>query len=391
MEKILLIFKDKKKITKNHEFWNDKLSLQYDVEIFFLHDYLNLTNVNIIKSINKIINNKKIKYTLFEGDHNSVIDKIFIDQISNNTTKGIFLGDDQEWHDVNKINSFGCDFVFTCCPISELRFKEYGVKALFIPIEANGNVWKDYNQLKDIDVSFFGRAKKIRDVYFKVLKQNNINVLIVDPYSDISNTNVKLAKLINRSKIVLNFSISGKITRFWNRNKIFDYWHNFKGRIYMASFCNSLCITEQDPAASLIFSSEELPQFDNLSECIELIKKFLKDQKLLEETTKNFHLKGQPLIDINYIKKIKSFLTQLKIRDKKDIILQYWYLFIHLRQSFRLRFKKKFFLTMIAQYFENFSTYKKTLKLKDFFVINIISTVIFFSFLILMPFKFLKK
>ena len=390
MEKILLVFKDKKKITKNHEFWNDKLSLKYNVKNFFIEDYLNYTNLQILQILNELIKKDNFKYTVIEGDHNLIIDKLFIDKITNKTIKGIFLGDDNEWHDVNKINSFSCDFVLTACPISALRFKEYGVKTLFVPIEANGNIWKDYNLKKDIDILFFGRAKKIRQQYFDLLLKNNIKVLIVDPYNKISDTNIKLAKLINRSKIILNFSASGRITRFWNRNKIFDYCSNFKGRIYMASFCNSLCITEQDPAASLIFNDEELPQFENIGECIQLIKKFLNDKNILQLTTKKFFLKGQIFLDANYNKKIESFLSSVKFRNKKIITLQYWYLFIHLQQSYRIRFKKKYFLSMAKQFFENFLIYKK-LDFKDYILINFISSVVFLRFLLFLPFQILKK
>jgi hypothetical protein len=390
MEKILLVFKDKKKVTKNHEFWNDKLSLKYSVKNFFLEDYLNYTNLQILKILNQIIIKDNFKYTAIEGDHNSIIDKLFIDKITNQTIKGIFLGDDNEWHDVNKINSFSCDFVFTACPISALRFKEYGVKTLFVPVEANGNIWKDYNLKKDIDILFFGRTKKIRQQYFDLLLKNNINILIVDPYNEISDTNIKLAKLINRSKIILNFSASGRIKRFWNRNKIFDYCSNFKGRIYMASFCNSLCVTEQDPAASLIFNEEELPQFDKIEDCIDLIKKFLNDNNILERTTKKFFLKGQNFLDVNYIKKIENFLSSIKLRNKKIIILQYWYLFIHLQQSYRLRFKKRYFFSMTRQFFENFIIYKK-LPFKDYILISIISIIIFLRFLLFSPLKIFKK
>jgi len=390
MKKILLVFKDKKKITKNHEFWNDKFSLKYEVENFFIEDYLNYTNLEIVNILNSLIKKNNINYTIIEGDHNSIIDKFFIDKITNQTVKGLFLGDDNEWHDVNKINSFACDFVLTACPISELKFKEYGIKSLFTPIEANGDIWKDYKEKKNIDVLFFGRMKEIRKIYLDYLIDNGINILIVEPYSELSNTNIKLAKLINRSKIILNFSISGSITRFWNRNKIFDYWYNFKGRIYMASFCNTLCITEYDPAASLLFNKDELPQFKNIQDCNVIIKKFLNDDELLDKTTKKFFDKGQSFLDLNYIKKIEDFLSPIAIEKKKNITLQYWYIFIHLNQSFRLRFKKRLFISMIKQFFENFIIFRN-LNYKDYIFLNILSLGIFLRYLLFLPFKIFKK
>ena len=390
MKKILLVFKDKKKITKNHEFWNDKLSLKYQVQNFFIEDNLNYTNLEIVNILNSLIKENNISYTIIEGDHNSIFDKFLIDKITSQTLKGLFLGDDNEWHDVNKVNSFSCDFVLTACPISELKFKEYGIKSLFTPIEANGNIWKNYSQQKDIDVLYFGRMKEIRKKYLDQLSSSGINVMSVDPYNELSNTNIKLAKLINRSKIILNFSKSGPITRFWNRNKIFDYWYNFKGRIYMTSFCNSLCITEYDPAASLLYDKEELPQFNNIKECTMLIKKFLNDNELLNMTTKKFFDKGQSFIDSNHINKIENFFSSIKVEEKRKITLQYWYIFIHLNQSFRLRFKKKLFKSIINQFFENFVIYKK-LNYKDYLFLNILSLGIFLRYFLFFPFKIFKK
>ena len=172
MKKILLIFKDRKKITKNHEFWYDKLSLKYEVEMIFLEEYLHLTNLKIIRFINSKVKSELIDYTIFEGDHVNIIDKTFIDSITNETLKGLFLGDDSEWHEVNRINSAGCDFIFTSCPISKLKFNEYGIQALFTPVEGNGRIWKDYKLQKNIDVLFFGRLKNIRKIPFQKLEKS---------------------------------------------------------------------------------------------------------------------------------------------------------------------------------------------------------------------------
>ena len=45
---ILLIFKDKKKVTKNQDFWKEKFSKGYVVHDFYLYDNLELTNSKII-------------------------------------------------------------------------------------------------------------------------------------------------------------------------------------------------------------------------------------------------------------------------------------------------------------------------------------------------------
>ena len=390
MKKILLIFKDRKKITKNHEFWYDKLSLKYDVEMIFLEEYLHLTNLKIIRFINSKVKSERIDYTIFEGDHVDIIDKTFIDSITNETLKGLFLGDDNEWHEVNRINSAGCDFIFTSCPISTLKFNECGIQALFVPIEANGRIWKNFNLPKDIDVLFFGREKKIRNKYFDVLEKRNINILKVDPYQEISNTNEKLAKLINRSKIVLNFSASSKSKRFWTRLNMFDYFYHFKGRILMTSFCNSLCITEYDPAASMIFDEQELPQFETINECADLVQDFLNDEQKLKNFTKRFHEKGKHYLDENYIMQIENFLSKNKIRKKNKFHLDFWYVFIHIKQIYRSRFKNNNFITIFKQCLENFFLYRHY-KFLNYLSLNFLSLLFFFRFLPFIPVKIIKN
>ena len=112
-ENILFVFKDRKLITKNDEFWHEKFKHKYYVETLFINDHLNFTNDKIIKLINNIIEKNNIKTILFEGDHAHIIDIRFIRNISNKVKKGIFLGDDMVWHLVNLISAQECDFVLT--------------------------------------------------------------------------------------------------------------------------------------------------------------------------------------------------------------------------------------------------------------------------------------
>ena len=60
-ENILLVFKDRKIVTKNNDFWLEKFKHKYEVEILFINDYLNLSNNEIINQINNLINLKKFK------------------------------------------------------------------------------------------------------------------------------------------------------------------------------------------------------------------------------------------------------------------------------------------------------------------------------------------
>ena len=52
------------------------------------------------------------------------------------------------WHIVNLITAQQCDFVFSSEPISVLKYKELGIESFFVPIEADGKVFKDHGLKK---------------------------------------------------------------------------------------------------------------------------------------------------------------------------------------------------------------------------------------------------
>ena len=58
------------------------------------------------------------------------------------------------YHDVNILTARSCDFVLTACPHSSLKFNKKGYKSIFIPMEADGDIFKKYDSIeKNIDSS----------------------------------------------------------------------------------------------------------------------------------------------------------------------------------------------------------------------------------------------
>ena len=207
---------------------------------------------------------------------------------------------------------------------------------------------------------------------------------------EISNTSEKLAKLINQSKIVLNLSASKKSKRFWSRSKSYDYLYLFKGRILITSFCKTLCLTQYDPAASLLFTKNELPQFKNEDECAELIKMYLSDETKLKNTAQKFYDKGQNYLDINYINKIQDFLIKVKKRNIVNSYIDIWYIGLHIKQIYRARYKNINLVTIVKQFVENFFLYKNKKKL-NFLVYIFFSFLFFLRFLPFFPFKWIRS
>jgi hypothetical protein len=351
-DSILIIFKDKKKVTKNQDFWNDKFSKKYEVTLFYLYDYVNFSNNKISEIINYKITKLNIDVVLFEGDHVSSVDFNFINLINNSVKKGLFLGDDSVWHQVNLITSAACDFVLTD-PISSLKFNELGINSIFSNVEGNEDIFKDYKNKKDIDVLFFGRDKTDRNQYLEKLDKKNIKYLSVNPYMDIANTIEKLAILINRSKIVINVTKSLNGERFFNPSSKFKHGYYFKGRVIMTGLCNTLCISEYAPSNEILYPNNELPSFKTKDEFIKIVEDYLNDHDKLIKDTKTFYEKSLEYSDKNYIEKIHSFIKSTKKKNSMQLKIPIWYYYMSIKQHFRLRSKLNKTSGYIPQFFEN--------------------------------------
>ena len=375
-DQILIIYKDQKTVTKNQEFWNDKFSNKFNVNHLYLYDYIHLTNKNIIDVIKKKITELKVDKIMFEGDHLSLIDYNFIKSFEGNLKKGLFCGDDTEWHQVNLLTGCACDFVLTD-PVSSLKFNELGIRSIFSTIEANDNIFKDYKLEKEIDVLFFGRDKTDRKDYIDLLKENNINYLSVNPYLEISDTMEKLAKLINKSKIVINLTKSSNGSRYYNPSSALKYGYFFKGRIIMVGMCNSLCVSEYAPSVKLLFPNNELPTFSSKKEFLEIVKDYLNNKQKLAEDTKKYHLSSMKYSDKNYVNKLYEFINEIKKKDEIEVKIPIWYYYLTIRQHFRLRAKfikiKSFFL----QFFENFQLPIYTYPINILFFLRFLPNLIF--------------
>ena len=385
-DNILLVFKDRKSVTKNNDYWTDKFQTGYNTFQFFLNDHLSLTNEEIIKSINHFIEQNSVSIVLFEGDHTHIIDYDFVSKINKKTKKGLFLGDDMVWHYLNAITAQSCNFVLSSCPISALKFEEIGVDGLFVPIECNGQLLKDYKQKKIFDVLHFGREKTIRSEYISFLKDNGINIKSVSPYDVEADSMEKLAKLINQAKIVLNFTESSNGDRKFNNLRIFKSFYQLKGRIQMAGLSNALCITQYSPAINLMYEKGELPFFRTKKECLKLVKYYLDNEDELKKQTEIFRKKSLIYEDSNYIKTINSFFKNIKTHENKNFLTPFWYNIAFLNQAFRLRFKRKLGITFFKEFFSQLKNCNKSGFIKN--TLKIIFCCFFF--IRYLPFLFLK-
>ena len=262
----------------------------YFVNTIYLGNEFKLNGYqNTINNINQIIREKQINACLFNVDFYGIIDFNFINKISSNI-KIIFTHDDCTLHSRNLITSIEAkvDLVIVADPLSKFKYKQLGIKSIYLPLEGSYKYQFCKNKARDIDVLFFGDTKKSdRMIYINYLKEKGIKVSIKGGNnSNLSYDN--LIEFIKKSKIVLNFSKTDGLNNISPESRIYNHVLELKGRIFEAGFCGALCVSEYSPSAELIFTNNEMPMFYNKEECFSIINNLLSDEDHLISQTQIF-------------------------------------------------------------------------------------------------------
>ena len=331
MEKIIIINKTK-------GFYSEVLSIKFKIKFeiynFYLEDHFDKTENEIIKNINSTIKENNIKFLVAEGDYLSIINFNFIKNIKC-IKKILFLTDDYDMHEVNFITAKVFDYVFTACPISNLRYLEKGFKSYFVPLETSKDLFKNLKLDKKFNISFFGAKKSTRNDYIYFLKENNIDVNLMGYHNPPDYNWDNLSKFISSSKIVLNFSNTGNKNKFYSHSTIPHNFYAFKGRPLMVGLCETLCVSEFSPANEIIFG-QDLPTFKNENELLLICKKLLFDENYFKNVHQNFVKKCSEYEDNFYFKKILEEINQEKRHEKElNIKLPFWYIRIFNNQKIR--------------------------------------------------------
>jgi len=296
MEPVLFIFKDKPWYIRHIQI---KFIKFYKVEYFFLSQKLNLSRNQIIKLINKIIKKRNIKKTFFDLDYSSFIDTNFISNIESKKKIGVSFDTEENLEKIEKTLP-----AFTHLLSAEPKYaKAFNSKkkSIFFPLETSEKIFHKIKIKKKYDIIFFGEAKGDRISYLNKIKQLKIKKKLIINSSN-KNNNFELNKLINQSKIVLNFSKG--ISKYSKKN--FD---QFKGRILISGLAGTFCLSEYYKSSGYIFK-KAFPYFTNSTNLLKTILELLNNKKKLNQVTKLFTKSCNFYSDKNYFKKIKKFLDE---------------------------------------------------------------------------------
>jgi len=322
-KKVLILFKYPWHWNK---FMINKISKFYDVEHLYVDNIKDKNFSEITEEINNFIKSKKIEIVFFDVDYFRFINFYFIEKIKN-VKKILMTFDDYELHEINSLTAFACDLVLSFCPLSVLKYKEKGFQAHQMILEGDGNIFKNHNKKKEIDVLFFGGLSSDRENFLDFIKKNGVSVVTVGKESGNFVSDEELSKIISRSKIVLNLSKStwGAV-RNYPSDKLYEYYYQFKGRVVIAGLCGTACVSEFFPTCDLLFGKNTVPTFYSKEECLNILKKILSDKNILDSHTSKLSSICQNLYeDKKNFRPIFNAIENLKIQKPSFIQIPYWY------------------------------------------------------------------
>ena len=364
MQNVLFIFKD---LPWYHSYILNKFSCSYYFNEYIINNNLNKTSQGISEEINSLIKEKKIEIIFFDFDYTSIIDKFFVNKII--CKKKILVSFDP--HENYKKIQDSLEY-FSHLLIADPEYVEklslLNQNCFHFPLEANEKIFFNKKTKKNIDVLFFGELKADRKNFIEKIKKLNINF-----HSHINSRETlddnALVDLINRSKIVINFS---KGVNKYEK----DEYYQFKGKVLISGMCGTLCLSEYSKGQDLIFKNN-YPTFKNSEEMITIIKSLLNNEKNLNILTNNFFSECKMFSDTEYFSKIVKFLSlqnNKNILDKDDKIN-----YISIKNRIKIFSQKSTSKVLLKETANIFKNLKNNLSLKNMYLIIYLS-VIFLPF-----------
>jgi len=368
--------------------WNPtvikKFSNYYDTDYLYINDFKDKNFTEVVTSVNKLIKSKDIEIVVFDVDYFKFINYFFIKSI-NSTKKILITGDDFELHDINAITASACDLVLSHCPLSVLKYKEKGFDSYCMDFE-KGQIGEKNNTKKEIDVLFFGALTQDRIEIINHIKNEGINLKNAGHVEGESGLpEADLVKLISKSKVVLNLSKSRTTSvKQHNSENIYKFYYQFKGRIIMAGLNGAACVSEYSPGQELLFNNNEVPTFFRKEECASLLKKLLKDSKLLDELTNRFTTKVcKHHEDKKSFEPIYKALEENTNRKVELIKIPYWYLRVAAKHIIIRNIKLSNLIKSIFQFKTIFLMLKEArIEEKILIILETILNVIWYSIIL---------
>lgn len=151
-----------------------------------------------------------------------------------------------------------------------------GLNSHFSQFLSNTTLYRNLHLKKRYDAVFIGQRFGNRPEYVDYLKKNGVAVQTFGPFwrRDSRTSQMEMIEIINRTRIMLNFSSSSK-----------DYTKKFiKGRVFEIISCGTFLLTEEcEDLDRYLNEGKEVITFKNKEEALKKIRYYLKHEKEREK------------------------------------------------------------------------------------------------------------
>jgi len=288
--------------------------------------YLQSGKENMNQSLIKKVGEQKPEVIIFGLDNDEVSIQTFIKLTTKypETHFILLICDDDTRFDIwSRYLALFFDGIIQSPPMQK-DYKKDGINYSYFHFDYNTHKLKPMNIQKIYDVTFIGRPKADRYEIIKFLKDAGIKVGLFGfgwhEYPDLKDiyqgslSQEDYAKIINQSKISLNFSKAGFAEEVSKKKKENQNHFNMKGRFFEVALCKAFQIIEDYPGLEKFFKDgKEIATFKTKEDLLEKIKYYIKYEKELERLAKNSYKKT--ITKFNRVKDLERIFT--KVLSKK--------------------------------------------------------------------------
>lgn len=283
-------------VSKWPQRWNDlflaKFRRLYHVDVFRIHEQVRSVGYSrLADAINARIDHCGADVVLLDIEFYQGFGLDVLAELTTRAKLVLVTFDDIVFHEFNATNARACDLVLCADPLAVLKYREKDIPAALCLLENSIAPFVAAGRPpKDIDVLFFGDLSKGgRREFIADLSARGVPVTVHAPESGGELGYEALARLIARSRIVLNLSRTHTIGRPPEAMVPVEAYLQFKGRVVEAGLAEAACVSEYAPGIEYLVGTERVPMFETVDECAAIVRALLADPAALERAAAALH------------------------------------------------------------------------------------------------------
>ena len=277
-----------------------------------------------IKLIKNQLSTLKVDVIFFSLDNCFELPPRFFQEIRNEYTLIIYVGDDEHYFDRSaRYYAQSFDLVLSSSPLCAKRHELYGVNALYFPASYNTSHYQSIESTSCEDVTFIGKVsgKLGREDYINSLKDNkdidfaNYGIGSTKGILTLS----QMYSIYKSSKISLNFTGVSNSTILDYDITINRRIHGLKGRCQEIAMCGGFVLTEYAPGIEELFTlGSEIDTFKSLEELTEKVNFYLRNDDIRNAMAERANVRALKYFSDVYQWRRIGEIIQEEINPNKD-------------------------------------------------------------------------